>query len=147
MALHIQPLNEADHAAWLPLWQGYLRFYQTSLPDTVTRSTWQRLLDPNEPMHAALGFENGQPVALVQWVFHRSTWMIEDSCYLQDLFVREDQRRKGHAGRMIQHVADQAKAAGATRVHWLTHESNHTAMRLYDRIATRSGFVQYRKAV
>jgi hypothetical protein len=32
-------------------------------------------------------------------------------------------------------------------VHWLTHESNTDAMKLYDRIADRSGFVQYRKVV
>jgi hypothetical protein len=30
-------------------------------------------------------------------------------------------------------------------VHWLTHETNDVAMQLYDRIADRSGFVQYRK--
>jgi hypothetical protein len=30
-------------------------------------------------------------------------------------------------------------------VHWLTHETNTDAMHLYDKIADRSGFVQYRK--
>ena len=35
--------------------------------------------------------------------------------------------------------------AGASRVHWLTHETNDTARLLYDRIADRSGFIQYRK--
>jgi len=34
---------------------------------------------------------------------------------------------------------------GCARVYWLTHETNATAMRLYDRVADRSGFVQYRK--
>ena len=32
-----------------------------------------------------------------------------------------------------------------SRVHWLTHETNTDAMLLYDRIADRSGFIQYRK--
>jgi hypothetical protein len=32
-------------------------------------------------------------------------------------------------------------------VHWLTHETNTDAMLLYDRIAERSGFVQYRRAI
>ena len=30
---------------------------------------------------------------------------------------------------------------------WLTHESNSQAMLLYDRIADKSGFVQYRKVL
>ena len=54
--------------------------------------------------------------------------------------------RGGGIGRqLIEHVYDTAWEAGCARVHWLTHETNHDAMRLYDRIAERSGFVQYRK--
>ena len=41
--------------------------------------------------------------------------------------------------------ADQAKRAGCSRVYWQTHETNHTAMQLYDKVAERSGFVVYRK--
>jgi hypothetical protein len=37
-----------------------------------------------------------------------------------------------------------AREQGLNRVYWLTHETNLEAMRLYDRIADRSGFVQYR---
>ena len=46
---------------------------------------------------------------------------------------------------LIEHVYAQARAAGASRVHWLTQESNSNARQLYDRIADRSGFIQYRK--
>ena len=49
----------------------------------------------------------------------------------------------GHA--LIEHVYADARRRGASRVYWLTHESNHTAMQLYDRIADRSGFIHYRK--
>jgi hypothetical protein len=42
-------------------------------------------------------------------------------------------------------VYGEAHAAGSPRVYWLTHESNAEAMKLYDRIAERSGFIQYRK--
>jgi ribosomal protein S18 acetylase RimI-like enzyme len=40
---------------------------------------------------------------------------------------------------------DAAEKAKASRVWWLTHESNTQAMHLYDRIADKSGFIQYRK--
>jgi hypothetical protein len=36
-------------------------------------------------------------------------------------------------------------ASGRTRVYWSTHESNQNAIHLYDRVAERSRFVQYRK--
>uniref|UniRef100_UPI000B237DE4 GNAT family N-acetyltransferase n=1 Tax=Rhizobium ecuadorense TaxID=1671795 RepID=UPI000B237DE4 len=48
---------------------------------------------------------------------------------------------------LIEAVADLARANGAGRLYWMTHETNATARRLYDRIAERSGFIQYRKAL
>ena len=42
------------YTQWLPLWLGYQRFYQTNIPDETTQLTWQRLLDPQELMQAAL---------------------------------------------------------------------------------------------
>jgi len=145
MSIEIRPVTPADHAAWLPLWQGYLDFYQTELPAEVSAMTWQRFLDPGEPTHAALAWRDGQAVGLVQWIFHRSNWLVEHSCYLQDLFVSPELRGGGVGRLLIEHVYAAAKAAGSSRVHWLTHETNSTAMQLYDRIAERSGFVQYRK--
>ncbi|UTW05841.1 GNAT family N-acetyltransferase [Pseudomonas benzenivorans] len=147
MAIEIRPVSAADHAAWLSLWQGYLDFYRTALPAEVSAATWQRFLDPAEPTHAALAWRDDTAVGLVQWIFHRSNWSLENSCYLQDLFVAADTRGAGIGRLLIGHVYTQARATGATRVHWLTHESNDNAMLLYGRIAERSGFVQYRKSL
>lgn len=141
----IRPIVATDFDAWLPLWKGYQDFYRVSIDDAVTRNTWARFLDPAEPMHAALVYESGRAVGMVHWIFHRSCWTEGNYCYLQDLFVAEQVRGGGIGRALIEHVYAQARQAGASRVHWLTHESNTTAMQLYDRIAERPGFVQYRK--
>ena len=96
-------------------------------------------------MGAALAWRDGQAIGLVHGVIHRSTWTTGDYCYLQDLFVAKGQRSGGVGRQLIQHVYEQARAAGCSRVHWLTHESNSQAKLLYERIGERSGFVQYRK--
>lgn len=145
MSIEIRPISTTDHAAWLPLWQGYLHFYQSELPAAVSAMTWQRFLDPSEPTHAALAWRDGQAVGLVQWIFHRSNWSLEHSCYLQDLFVGSDQRGGGIGRLLIEHVYAQTQTAGAAKVHWLTQETNYPGRQLYDRIAERSGFIQYRK--
>jgi len=62
-------------------------------------------------------------------------------------FVEPEGRGLGLGRRLIEHVYAQAKARGCARVHWLTHETNTDAMKLYDRIADKPGFVQYRKAL
>lgn len=145
--IEIRPVTAADHAAWLPLWQCYLHFYESELSAETSASTWQRFLDPAEPTNAALAWRDGHAVGLVQWIFHRSNWSIAHSCYLQDLFVSPEVRGGGVGRQLIEHVYGQARSLGSERVHWLTHETNQTAMQLYDRIAERSGFVQYRHAL
>lgn len=143
--VEIRPVTAADHAAWLPLWQGYQRFYMTEIAAATSDITWQRFLDPAEPMHAALAWHDGQAIGLVHWTYHRSTWTPGDYCYLQDLFIAKDVRSSGAGRQLIEHVYREAQAQGCSRTYWLTHESNSKAMLLYERIAERSGFVQYRK--
>lgn len=144
MPLAIRPVRDTDHAAWQPLWAGYQRFYATALPAAASALAWQRFLDPAEPMHAALAWRGDRAVGLVHHIFHRSCWTPGDYCYLQDLFVVEEARGNGVGAALIRHVYAAAEAAGASRVHWLTHETNHGARQLYDRLAERSGFLQYR---
>ncbi|MBF7728975.1 GNAT family N-acetyltransferase [Pseudomonas sp. N040] len=143
--LQIRPVSAADHAAWLPLWQAYQRFYNAVIAEQTSAITWQRFLDPAEPMHAALAWQDGVAVGLVHWIFHRSCWTVSDYCYLQDLYVAESGRGAGVGRALIEQVYAAARAAGANRVHWLTQEDNARARQLYERIASRSGFIQYRQ--
>ncbi|WP_207283935.1 GNAT family N-acetyltransferase [Pseudomonas sp. FW300-N2F2] len=145
--IEIRLVSANDHAAWLPLWQAYLRFYNTELPEAVSQSTWQRLLDDREPTHGALAWNGDTAVGLVHFIYHRSNWSIENSCYLQDLLVTEQSRGTGVGRQLIEFVYTTAKADGCCKVHWLTHETNATAIQLYERIAERPGFIQFRKAL
>lgn len=143
--LHIRPVTAEDHDAWLPLWHAYLTFYKTTLADAVTQSTWQRFLDTNESTNAALAWQDGKAVGMVHFIYHRSNWSINNACYLQDLLVVPEQRGTGVGRKLIEYVYATAKADGADKVHWLTHETNATAIQLYERIAERPGFIQFRK--
>ena len=148
MTTTVRALVQSDRAVWEPLWAGYQRFYEVAIPPETTDLTWVRFHDPAEPMHALGAFEtDGRLVGIVHAVFHRSTWLPQWTCYLQDLYVDGSQRGLGTGTALIEAVADLARANGAGRLYWNTHETNATARRLYDRIATRSGFIQYRKAL
>jgi hypothetical protein len=146
-SVEVRAVDTNDFDFWLPLWQGYQRFYGLDIPESVTLETWRRFLAPAEPMHAVLAMADGQALGLAHSVYQRSTWTLEDYCYLQDLFVADDARGDGIGRALIEHVYADARLRGASRVHWLTHESNRSAMQLYDRVADRSGFIQYRKRV
>src|SRR3982074_339993 len=148
-ALIIRPVAPTDSAQWEGLWDGYNSFYgrtgATALPEEITKMTWSRFFDAYEPVHALVAEKDGQLLGLVHYLFHRSTIMIEPICYLQDLFTSESARGQGIGRALIESVYERAKTAGSTRVYWQTHETNLTAMKLYDQVAERSGFVVYRK--
>ncbi|GAB3625869.1 GNAT family N-acetyltransferase [Pandoraea terrae] len=140
----IRPLRAEDYAAWLPLWRGYQAFYEVEIPAAVSELTWRRLIDPAETVGGALAWQGADAVGLVHHIQHRSCWTEGDYCYLQDLFVSPSVRGGGVGRKLIEHVYETAARNQCSRVYWLTHETNTKAMLLYDRIAERSGFVQYR---
>lgn len=148
--VRIRAVARNDFDRWLPLWDGYNAFYgrsgATALPRDITQMTWSRFFDSYEPVHALVAQRGEELLGLVHYIFHRTTIAIEPTCYLQDLFTSAHARGQGVATALINAVYEQAKRAGAHRVYWLTHETNHTAMRLYDQVADRSGFVVYRKS-
>lgn len=143
--LDLRPVEPTDHDAWLPLWRGYQAFYRVDIPDEVTTSTWSRLLEIDTAMNGILAWQGDRAVGLVHFIPHPSTWFAEDVCYLQDLYVDMDARGGGIGRKLIERVYKEAGQRGWRRVHWLTHETNTDAMQLYDRIADRSGFMQYRR--
>jgi GNAT superfamily N-acetyltransferase len=147
--LAIRPLAEADYAAWRPLWDGYNAFYgregETALPEEITAATWARIFDPAEPVHAFVAERDRAIVGIVHYLFHRSTTLMGPICYLQDLFTAAEARGGGVGRALIEAAYAAAKTAGSSRVYWQTHETNAVAMRLYDQVATKSGFLVYRK--
>ena len=145
--VEIRPVGKDERAAWEPLWKGYLTFYKATLPPEQHDITWARLHDPAEPMHLLGAYVDGKLEGIVHYLFHRSTWTVGNYCYLQDLFVAESARGLGLGRALIEAVYDKARAAGASRVHWLTQTSNAQARILYDKVADNLGFIQYRKVL
>ncbi len=144
----VRAITKADYSAWHALWIQYLTFYKTELNADATERAWQRLLDENEPMFALGAFDASDALCgFAHFVYHRSFWTIGDYCYLQDLFTAPARRRQGVAKALIAAVYRKAQAAGASRVYWLTHETNSVAQTLYESVAVRTGFVQYRKVL
>ena len=147
----VRPIAISDFEAWLPLWAGYNKFYgrsgPTALADDITRMTWSRFFDAYEPVHALVAESEGGLLGLVHYLFHRSTTRIAPTCYLQDLFTTESARGRGVGRALIEAVYEKAKVAGSPRVYWQTHETNTTAMKLYDKVGERSGFLVYGKAL
>ena len=146
-ALIIRPIKESDFSSWSPLWDGYNAFYgkvnETALDPEITKATWQRFFDPNEPVFALVAESQGKLVGITHYLYHRSTSRLGLVTYLQDLFTEPSMRGKGVGRALIKAVYEQAKQANQSRVYWQTHETNTAGRLLYDKVAKHVGFLIY----
>ena len=140
----IRPLEPSDNSDWLRLWSEYLAFYEVTRPLSVYESTWTRLFIKEEfEPRCLLAVVQKKAVGLVHYLYHRSCWSVANSCYLQDLMTDPQVRGKGVGGALIEAVREEAAKIGVSNVYWMTHETNARARRLYDRVARRTGFIEY----
>ena len=146
-AVRVRDLTFADRSEWSRLWQGYLEFYETRLPDSTYDAYFARLLGDDPRDYSGLVAElGGKIVGLTHFLFHRHGWKIENVCYLQDLYADPAVRGKGVGHALIAGVYAKADAAGAPSVYWLTQDTNTNARRLYDRVGRLTPFLKYERA-
>lgn len=144
MHLRIRPIEARDHAAWEPLWDGYIRFYEREPRADITRHLWARMMDAASPVHGIVADDAAQGViGLAHYIVHENTSQLKPVCYLQDLFVNPAIRAQGAGQRLIDWLVEKAKAEGWPRLYWNTKENNYRARGLYDKYAPRDEFVRY----
>ena len=142
----IRPVRAADKPEWARLWTAYLAFYETTLPSQIYDTHFDRLLgDDPQDFNGLLALSDDKPVGLAHYLFHRHGWSIENTCYLQDLYVDSDRRGTGAGRALIAAVYKQADAAGAPSVYWMTQDFNATARQLYDRVGELTPFIKYKR--
>ena len=144
--LTTRPLTPEDYAEWHGLWQGYISFYQSFVPDKITQMTWARMHDPIVPMHGWCAVdETGKLTGIVHALERLSTWSDVTYVYLEDLFVAPEARIGGIGRALIETVYAHADTIGSTRVYWHTKTDNLIAQKLYDRIASDKSFMMYKR--
>lgn len=148
LELEIRGIGRDDRGDWEPLWRDYLAFYSTELPDSTFDATFARYADPDRAdMRGWLAWQGGTALGLVHAIAHPHGWRPEPVTYLQDLFTVPAARGKGVARALIDTVYADADAAGRPAVYWLTQMGNETARALYDKIATPTDFMVYRRTM
>lgn len=138
------PLTEVDRADWEAAVRAYHNDAGGTLSDDVYAEAWSRLLDGTR-IRGVAARSDGAIVGFAHYYFHTGIWADGDSrCYLHDLYVAPQARRRGIAQALIEWVARDAEQHGATLLHWHTKEEN-PARRLYDKVAAYTGYISYRR--
>ncbi len=137
----IRTLKFEDFPKWLPLWDGNNLGQRN---DAVTAETWARLIDPDNTQVNGLCAEmNGEIMGIVHYILHPTTGNINPVCYMQDVFVSPDHRRKGIGKRLVERVTEIGKEEKWARLYWLTHEGNKEAKAMYENFGIKLDFAFY----
>jgi GNAT superfamily N-acetyltransferase len=139
--VEISPLTGSDRASWEVLARGFNTYFETVVSDDRYEQTWRRLLD-GEQIRGIAARLDGKMVGIAHYFFHTSVWSA-GNCYLQDLFVDQETRRRGIARALIEWVARDAQEHGVAKLYWHTTQDNASARALYDQVASFKGYIAY----
>ncbi len=134
----VAPLKKDDYDQWLPLWDAN---NEGQCPAQVTAETWRRLNDPDSPVHGLGAYdESGNLIGICHYVLHPTTGQIAPVCYMQDLFIVPDYRRRGLARALVTELARIGTIENWARIYWLADKRNEAAQALYKTLGIKLDF-------
>ncbi len=145
MTTTVRHLQVEDKSCWQDLYRSYLRFYESEPVEASTELLWDRLTRLEPDIQGLVAEVDGEVVGIAHLHYQLSTWSDTSHCYLEDLYVAESARGKGVATALIKQVEDLAIQKKCSELFWITKESNSTARKLYEKVASQSEFVRYEK--
>jgi GNAT superfamily N-acetyltransferase len=144
VSVRVRDLDARDRQRWEVLWDAYLAFYETRIPEATTVASWERLLAGEQGMGAQVAVDADDTVlGFAHHVVHPHTWGSGPVCYLEDLMVDPAHRGRGIGRALIEALVTRARETGCESVYWHTDQGNATARRLYDDVASLSPYVRY----
>src|SRR6266851_8292189 len=78
-----------------------------------------------------LAFEDKMPIGFAVFFHNFSTWLGRAGLYLEDLFVRPEDRGKGYGRALLVHLAKIAAERGCGRMEWAVLDWNEPAIKFY----------------
>lgn len=109
-------------------------------PDQVT-ATEEQLVDvlfgQKPAAEVLLAFGNEQPVGFAVYFFNFSTWLGRPGLYLEDLFVRPEERGKGYGRALLIELAKIARDRGCGRMEWAVLNWNTPAIEFYRKLGAK----------
>lgn len=140
---------EARHREdWERLYAGYAAFYKVEQTPEMRATVWNWIHDPAHEVKAVVAEdEAGRAIGLAHYrPFARPLRALYGG-FLDDLFVDPTHRGGRVADALIEHLAAIGREKGWNVIRWITADDNYRGRGVYDRVATRTWWITYDKAL
>lgn len=102
--------------------------------DAFLESVERLIAHPDADFLLASAEEGSPPAAVAQVRYRHSVWTTADDCWLEDLFVGEEERGRGLGEAVVDLALKRARERGCRRVELDVNERNAPALALYRRL-------------
>lgn len=144
----IAPVAPGHRAAWERLYAGYADFYRVPQTAEMRATVWGWLMDPAHEVKGLVALDAaGTPVGLAHYRPFARPLRAAHGGFLDDLFVDPACRGQRIADALIEALAALGRERGWTLIRWITADDNYRGRGVYDRLATRTMWITYDKAL
>jgi GNAT superfamily N-acetyltransferase len=131
-AFRIRAAAPADVGAVVDLVRALAEFERLPPPDAgAARRLAEHAFGPSPRVELLVAEDAGEVVAYAATFMTYSTFLMQPSLYLEDLFVRPTHRRQGIGGAFLRELAALAVARGCGRFDWTVLDWNTPAQQFY----------------
>jgi GNAT superfamily N-acetyltransferase len=135
----IRPATAADVPIILELIRALATYERAPNDVTATEDGLSKVLFGEKPAaEVLLAFENETAVGFAVFFHNFSTWLGRQGLYLEDLFVRPEDRGKGYGRALLIHLAKIARDRGCGRMEWAVLDWNEPAIQFYRKLGAKS---------
>jgi GNAT superfamily N-acetyltransferase len=134
----IRPARAADVPIILELIRALATYERAPNEVSATEDGLNKVLFGEKPAaEVLLAFENETAVGFAVFFHNFSTWLGRPGLYLEDLFVRPEDRGKGYGRALLIHLAKIARERGCGRMEWAVLDWNEPAIQFYRKLGAK----------
>ena len=140
----IRSITAADRQAWGQLYAAYADFYGVPQTEDMRQTVFDWLMEEENEMTGLVAeAADGSLVGMAHLRLFKRPLSAKIGLFLDDLFIDPASRGTGVSRALYQAMDEQAEAAGADVIRWITADDNYRARGLYDQLAERTMWVTY----
>ena len=134
----IRSATIADVTVILELIRALATYERAPNEVTATEKDLAEVLFGEKPAaEVLLAFENARAVGFALFFHNFSTWLGRPGLYLEDLFVRPEDRGKGYGRALLIELAKIARDRRCGRMEWAVLDWNEPAIKFYRKLGAK----------